>query len=89
MPADFDQDCRCPACLGQTIDARIKASLQTQGIASMVDMARLFFNPDTLVEHVDYTIENGSYVFSAWYHLKRGSCCGNGCRNCPYNSGNA
>jgi hypothetical protein len=27
-------------------------------------------------------------VFTAAYHLKRGSCCGSGCRHCPYgNSG--
>jgi hypothetical protein len=23
-------------------------------------------------------------VFTAIYHLKRGSCCGSGCRHCPY-----
>ncbi len=32
----------------------------------------------------DYYIENGLYVFTANYHLKRGSCCKNGCRHCPY-----
>jgi hypothetical protein len=23
-------------------------------------------------------------VFTAAYHLRRGYCCGNGCRHCPY-----
>jgi hypothetical protein len=23
-------------------------------------------------------------VFTAAYHLKRGYCCGSGCRHCPY-----
>jgi hypothetical protein len=23
-------------------------------------------------------------VFTARYHLKRGTCCSNGCRHCPY-----
>jgi hypothetical protein len=32
----------------------------------------------------DYYIENGFYVFTENYHLKRGSCCKNGCRHCPY-----
>lgn len=32
----------------------------------------------------DYYIENGFYVFTSSYHLKRGSCCKNGCRHCPY-----
>ncbi|WP_414698961.1 DUF5522 domain-containing protein [Oligoflexus sp.] len=39
-----------------------------------------------LVEGVDYTIDpaTGYLVFTAAYHLKRGYCCGSGCRNCPY-----
>lgn len=32
----------------------------------------------------DYTIENGMLVFSKEFLLRRGSCCGSGCRNCPY-----
>lgn len=37
-----------------------------------------------LVENVDYYTENGMFVFTAAYHLKRGYCCKNGCRHCPY-----
>ncbi len=32
----------------------------------------------------DYYIENGFYVFTEQYHLKRGYCCKSGCRHCPY-----
>ena len=32
----------------------------------------------------DFYIENGIYVFTEEFHLKRGSCCGNGCRHCPF-----
>ena len=32
----------------------------------------------------DWYLENGQLVFSAAYHLKRGYCCGSGCRHCPY-----
>jgi len=35
-------------------------------------------------KEADYYIENGFYVFTRSYHLKRGSCCKNGCRHCPY-----
>jgi Family of unknown function (DUF5522) len=28
--------------------------------------------------------ENGLMVFTEAYHLKRGYCCKNGCRHCPY-----
>jgi len=39
---------------------------------------------EALVEAVDYYIENGLYVFTAHYLLKRGYCCQSGCRHCPY-----
>lgn len=38
-----------------------------------------------LVEGVDYTIENGLWVFTKEYHLKRGYCCKSMCKNCPWN----
>ncbi|MDQ2752176.1 MAG: DUF5522 domain-containing protein [Bacteroidota bacterium] len=31
-----------------------------------------------------YTNSDGLVVFTADYLLQRGYCCGNGCRNCPY-----
>lgn len=40
-------------------------------------------DPPTL-EDEDCYIENGLLVFTAAYHLKRGYCCGSGCRHCPY-----
>jgi hypothetical protein len=39
---------------------------------------------DPLVEGKDYYIENGLYVFTEQYLLKRGYCCQSGCRHCPY-----
>lgn len=35
--------------------------------------------PDGYVDPV-----TGYWVFSRAYHLRRGSCCGNGCRHCPW-----
>jgi len=32
----------------------------------------------------DYYFEGLLMVFTAAYHLKRGSCCGSGCRHCPW-----
>jgi len=32
----------------------------------------------------DYYFENALLVYTAAYHLKRGYCCGSGCRHCPY-----
>jgi Family of unknown function (DUF5522) len=31
-----------------------------------------------------YYIEDGLYVFTEKFHLRRGYCCGNRCRHCPY-----
>lgn len=31
-----------------------------------------------------YLNENGFMVFTEAYHLKRGYCCKNGCKHCPY-----
>ena len=31
-----------------------------------------------------YWLEDGRMAFTARYHLRRGYCCGNGCRHCPY-----
>ncbi|WP_198315471.1 DUF5522 domain-containing protein [Chitinophaga tropicalis] len=39
-----------------------------------------------LKEGIDfYYNEHGYMVFTEHYHLRRGSCCGNGCKHCPYN----
>lgn len=38
-----------------------------------------------LIQGRDYYIEpDGRWVFTAEFLLKRGYCCGNGCRHCPY-----
>jgi len=37
-----------------------------------------------LKEGEDYYIERGLMVFTSTYHLKRGFCCQNNCRHCPY-----
>ncbi|TXI68302.1 MAG: hypothetical protein E6Q41_04300 [Cyclobacteriaceae bacterium] len=34
----------------------------------------------------DFYWKNGLLVFTEAYHLKRGYCCTNGCRHCPYRS---
>lgn len=32
----------------------------------------------------DYYWENGRMVLTEGYLRRRGTCCGNGCRHCPY-----
>jgi len=38
----------------------------------------------SLVEGEDYYVEGGLVVMTAAYHKKRGYCCGNGCKWCPF-----
>jgi hypothetical protein len=40
--------------------------------------------PEKFTEGVDYYFENGLMVLTAHFLKKRGYCCGNGCRHCPY-----
>jgi hypothetical protein len=40
--------------------------------------------PSPALEPEDYYFDGPYMVFTAAYHLKRGYCCGNGCRHCPY-----
>jgi hypothetical protein len=37
-----------------------------------------------LVEGRDYYFEQQRFVLTEAYLLRRGNCCGNGCRHCPY-----
>jgi hypothetical protein len=32
----------------------------------------------------DFYFDAGMMVFTAAYHLRRGYCCGSGCRHCPF-----
>lgn len=40
------------------------------------------------LENGDFYYENGFMVFTEQYHKKRGTCCGNACRHCPYDHEN-
>ncbi|HEY1805087.1 MAG TPA: DUF5522 domain-containing protein [Terracidiphilus sp.] len=47
-------------------------------------------NPPTpRLDPEDYYFEGPYLVFTAAYHLKRGACCGSGCRHCPYGGNTA
>jgi hypothetical protein len=41
-------------------------------------------NSAPLIEGIDFYFENGFMVLTARFLKKRGYCCGNGCRHCPY-----
>ena len=74
--------CLCRSCL-ETI-SRVSASLHEPDVV-LTEIRRLTRSSgSTLVPEDYYLDDGGNMVFTAAYHLKRGSCCGNGCRHCPY-----
>jgi uncharacterized protein DUF5522/cysteine-rich CWC protein len=84
--ANQDQDCLCPTCLCEAIK-----ELNCRGHAaakSVHPATQIAVNPpQSLVEGDDYYSEGGMIIFTERYHLRRGYCCENGCRHCPYTGG--
>ncbi|MGE0268288.1 MAG: DUF5522 domain-containing protein [Candidatus Omnitrophota bacterium] len=40
---------------------------------------------EELLQGVDYYFDqDGLFVFTREFHLRRGYCCNNDCRNCPF-----
>jgi hypothetical protein len=39
---------------------------------------------EKLVEGLDFYFDGGLFVMTGHYLRKRGYCCKNGCRHCPY-----
>ncbi len=83
MAVDGLTGCLCSDCLITAVSKRIKKLLATKSHPELLEIAKDYAT-DTWVEKIDYTIEDGKYVMSAWHHLKRGGCCNNHCRHCPF-----
>ena len=64
--------------------AHIETKIDTVTVHTSAPAVALACEGLPLIENLDYTIEGGRWVLSRWYLLKRGECCGNACRHCPY-----
>lgn len=84
LPFENTMQCLCPQCLSTRIAKVIESRLASGGLDELLQLAGPYQSEGRLIENIDYTIESGQYVFSSWYHLKRGHCCANGCRHCPF-----
>ncbi len=71
--AQTQYDCLCQGCLSE-INQMV---LEAQKIPFPV-------KNNEFIENLHYYSEGGLIVFTEFYHLCRGSCCGNGCRHCAY-----
>ena len=78
-------NCRCPACLTRAISEQITQQIDTHAVHQFAPVQAIAHQKLPLIEGLDYQIDSaGRWVLSRWYLLKRGECCGNACRNCPY-----
>ena len=78
-------DCLCPVCFKEACEDKIDAYVETLSPEkALQNKAKDLPKTEILIEGIDYYLENGNMVFKTWYHLKRGTCCGNNCRHCPY-----
>ncbi len=78
-------DCLCPSCFKNACMLKIEKYVSTLTPETTTEnRAKDLPESTNLIEGIDYYLENGNYVFKAWFHLKRGYCCTNGCRHCPY-----
>jgi hypothetical protein len=82
-PIAANSGCLCPSCLRLRVQARI-AKIDHLPVHAQAPAQALACQGQPAIDGLDYTVENGLLVFSRWAHLKRGTCCGNGCRHCPY-----
>ena len=82
---DTSKECLCPACLKAKVAEAIALYVEEVRSGKRVNEAVKFAGPTQgFKEGIDFYVENGFYVFTEWYHLKRGTCCGNDCRHCPF-----
>jgi len=81
-PLSADQDCLCRVCLAVAIE-RLKSGGRNKDLTTKRGVS----SPPSLVEGDDYYVEGAAIVFTASYHLRRGYCCENRCRHCPYGPG--
>lgn len=84
MAPDPAFTCLCPACLAKTMRGRIQQKFDPLCREECLALAEPYRDQKPLIEHLDYYLENGNWVFTEWFHWKRGRCCGNACRHCPY-----
>ena len=83
LPPEAGKSCLCQDCLKTEIKAEIAAYVEAVRKGLIVNQAAQY-QTSKLIDGIDYYMDNGLMVLSSWFHLKRGECCGNACRHCPY-----
>ena len=79
-------NCMCTGCLNSATKEKIAAYVAEMTVekAFADNKAKELPQTNKFIEGIDFYLEKSFSVFTAWHHLKRGYCCKNGCRHCPY-----
>lgn len=83
----YDQSdrCLCERCFKEELKKQIDFYVDRFQKGEVSNVApKLSGNASRPIQGIDYYMENGNWVFTSWSHMKRGYCCGSGCRHCPY-----
>jgi hypothetical protein len=85
LPPGASSECLCSDCLKEKL-APVMAKIVEDVKAGRRenDVARLSAPLNKLIEGIDYYLDGGRWVLTEWFFLKRGYCCGSGCRHCPF-----
>jgi hypothetical protein len=78
------KSCLCANCFSVSTQRVLRERVDVCDVHIEFSAAAMACQQLPLIDGVDYTVEGGAWVLSRWFHLKRGSCCGQGCRHCPY-----
>lgn len=85
LPADEDSQCLCPHCLSVRIKTKLNDEPEKAAPYLKKAAKQVMSGIPNLQEDLDYYInDEGNWVFTTFYHLRKGYCCQNGCKHCPY-----
>ncbi len=84
IPMNPNEECLCRDCLKANILNKINEWMNPLTLRNSKKIKALG-KPEALIEDIDYTLnKKDQMVLSGWFLMRKGTCCGNGCTNCPY-----
>ena len=85
LPVGKGNKCLCPDCLSSQIKTALRANPGRVITFLRKNAEKTRPEEGPFRQGLDYYInEDGFWVFTTFYHLKKGYCCQNGCKHCPY-----
>jgi len=81
---DLSKKCLCPDCLLNRIAIEINHGYFYPESDELFFIRKLGISEKLILDIDYYFNEDSNFVFTKWYHLKKGYCCNNACKHCPY-----